>query len=288
MNFFSGLEKYGISGTDDLDITKDEKHEKSGSSSSGQDPAKETKVEERDLILEKKVICPVCNNEFNTKIVKTGRVRRKEPDFDLRPRSEAIDTLKYDVTACPRCGYAALNNYFVHLSSTQIHILKEEVWKKFKPNPKKKTEINSYEDALNAYKLALLSAMVKRARISEKAYICLKAAWILRDMIKLQSDDTEEGRKNKKALTEEYAGFYRQAYEGFLKARSTEMPPYCGMDNTTLDFMLANMSVYLHKYETASRLVGNLLVSSAPSRVKSKCVDLKEEIKQGLAKQKKD
>ena len=116
MNFFSGLEKYGISGTDDLDITKDEKHEKSGSSSSGQDPAKETKVEERDLILEKKVICPVCNNEFNTKIVKTGRVRRKEPDFDLRPRSEAIDTLKYDVTACPRCGYAALNKYFVHLS----------------------------------------------------------------------------------------------------------------------------------------------------------------------------
>ncbi|MBR2057863.1 MAG: DUF2225 domain-containing protein, partial [Fibrobacter sp.] len=35
-----------------------------------------------------------------------------------------------------------------------------------------------YDTSIERYKLALYNSMVKRAKISEKSYICLKIAWL--------------------------------------------------------------------------------------------------------------
>ena len=69
---------------------------------------------------------------FRTRMVKTGRVKRMEPDFDLRPRFQYIDTNKYDVSSCPQCGYTAMNRYFTHLSTGQVKMIEEGVCHKFK------------------------------------------------------------------------------------------------------------------------------------------------------------
>ena len=55
-----------------------------------------------------------------------------EPDFDLRPRFQYIDTNKYDVSSCPQCGYTAMNRYFTHLSTGQVKMIEEGVCHKFK------------------------------------------------------------------------------------------------------------------------------------------------------------
>ena len=53
----------------------------------------------------------------------------------------------------------------------------------------------------------------------------------------------------------------------------------CGMDQNTMDLLLAQMSVVLGKYEIASKLVSRLLVSSTvTSNVKEKAYDLKQEL----------
>ena len=44
----------------------------------------------------------------------------------------------------------------------------------------KKYSTYTYEDALARYQLALVNAIVKQAKNSEKAYICLKAGWLMR------------------------------------------------------------------------------------------------------------
>ena len=53
----------------------------------------------------------------------------------------------------------------------------------------------------------------------------------------------------------------------------------CGMDQNTMDLLLAQMSFILGKYEIASKLVSRLLLSSTvTSNVKDKAYDLKQEI----------
>ena len=72
MNFFAGLEKFGFSGKEDLDITKDER--KVAHTAGGEKKAV-VELEEKDLILEKTMECPVCHRNFVTKQVKTGKAK---------------------------------------------------------------------------------------------------------------------------------------------------------------------------------------------------------------------
>ena len=240
MNLFKGLEKFGLKteGTENLF-----EEEKRTNASTEQGEAKEEIPSEESFLLEKSVRCTVCDKVFKTKMIKNGRVKRLEPDFDLRPRFMYIDTLKYDVASCPNCGYTAMNRYFEHLSSVQIKLIKEKICANFKPTGEEPA-VYDYDTAINRYKLALFNTLVKKGKASEKAYTCLN-----------------------------------QAYEGFLKAVSTEMFPMCGMDQTTVDYLLAVMSKHFKRYDTASKCISRILsTSSASKKMKDRAFDLKEEI----------
>ena len=278
MNLFAGLEKFGFSGDEKLDITKDEKTAKrAGAEAAAAAPKKE--AEEKDFLLDKKLKCPVCDKNITTKMVKSGKLRRGTPDDDLRPNYNGIDINKYDVAACPHCGYAAFTKTFEHLSSTQIKLIKENVSSKFKPVEEKEEDTYSYEKAIERYKLALVNAMVKKAKLSEKSYLCLKIAWLIRAEIPTLPEGTDEEKAKKKAKIVEYNGFYQQAFDGFMKAMSSEMPPYFGIQTSTLELMLSNMAIYFKKYDIATKLVGNLITNmSTPARIKDKALDLKDKI----------
>jgi len=118
---------------------------------------------------------------------------------------------------------------------------------------------------------------VKRARDSEKAYVCLKTAWILRGM----GENLDKGARNYEAkLKETKAGeleFLKHAYEGFLKARTAESFPMCGMDEMTLDYLVASLAVTFGQRDVASRMISGILSSpSANARIKEKARDLKD------------
>ncbi len=284
MNLLAGLEKFGIKSDGNLDITKDPQAAKKQAASPQKAAA--APLQEEDLVLEKEIQCPVCDRKFKTLTVKTGKAKRLEPDDDLRPRYEGIDTVKYDVAACPYCGYAALNKEFIHVSSAQIKWIKEAVGVKFKHMPDEHKAKYTYDEAVDRAKLALVCAMTKRAKLSEKSYICLKIAWLRRAQLPELPEGTNEEKQKKAEVKEEYLGFYKQAYEGFTKAASEESGPYCGIDGSTLEFMLANMAMELHDYGSASRLVSRLLTNSTNPRVKDKCYDLKNKLLEEAKKQK--
>ena len=77
-------------------------------------------LKETDFLLLKSVTCPICESKFKTPAIKSGKMRRMEPDLDLRPRFEGIDVNKYDVISCPKCGYTALNRYYGRMASVQV------------------------------------------------------------------------------------------------------------------------------------------------------------------------
>ena len=247
------------------------------------EPPKET-----DFLLLKSVRCPICDGTFRTPVIKTGRAKRKEPDLDLRPRFEGIDTNKYDIASCPKCGFTAMHRYFGNLAPVHAKLIKEGVLMKLKNPPAKaitELEVVSYDSAIELYKVALYTSVVKKAKNSEKAYTCLKIAWLLRGKMEELSVDAEKNKEAIAACQKDYDTFYKQAFDGFVKAMSSENYPMAGMDQSTVDLLIAAMAYNLGQYEYASRFVSSLIVSrTAGSNVKNRAHDLKEKIVEKLKK----
>lgn len=282
MGLLSGLEKFGLEQMDTTNLFEDEKKPKTEQQGQADAP-KEEKHLETEFLLLKSIRCPVCDHVFRTRLVKTGRVKRLEPDFDLRPRFAYIDTNKYDVSSCPKCGYTAINRYFSHITSGQVKLIDQGVHSKFKANTlvnaEDALEAYTYEEAIEYCKLALYCTMVKKGSTSEKAYECLKLSWLYRGWReKLESEGTNDRELLSNVKAEEDA-YYKQAYEGFMKAIASESFPMCGMEESTVNILLANMAFKLEKYDASSKLVSAILASRVASRsVKDRAMTLKEEI----------
>ena len=190
MDLFSGLESFGIEGLENLDIYGDEsvKHEQETIKTAAQ--VKSSEEIEAEYIFDKTFKCPVCDKSFKNKIMKSNKAKLISTDMDLRPVHQNVDIVKYDVIACPCCGYAVLSRYFAPLTSMQIKKIKESISKNYK---KKEEEglIYTYDEAIERGKLALLSSVIKGSKDSEKAYVCLKTAWLFRG----KAEHLPEGEK---------------------------------------------------------------------------------------------
>ena len=158
---------------------------------------------EAQYLLKKTYTCPVCDKTFKALTVKAARPRLLRRDMDMRPVYQHIDIVKYDSIVCENCGYAALSQYFERLSETQVKTIAE---------------------AILRYKLALANAIIKRGKISERAYICLKIAWLYRGEREIESED--EGKRKKLYNLE--MDYIKKAQNGFQEASMNETFPMNG------------------------------------------------------------
>lgn len=277
----AGLASLGLGNLENADIF--DKNKKEGAA----EGAAPVKVQEKDFLFDKSFKCPVCDKLFTSKTIRTGKAKLIDTDPDLRPRYEGIDMVKYDVQVCPQCGYAALTRFFNNMTDNQIKQIKEHISKSVQLK-NYDGETYTYDEALERYKLTLACAVVKRTKASEKAYICLKSAWLLRGYAE-NLEDTISGYQQKVAELAELENEYlTEAYEGFVEARQKEGYPMCGMDEITVDYLLAVLSARFKKYDVSSRLIASILASPvANNRMKDKTRELKNEILAELKKEKK-
>ena len=277
---FAGLEKLGLSNVKDMDIFEKEENKVQG-------PKKEIKVahvlEEKDMIFDRTFRCPVCDREFKSKVVMSGKAKLVSVDTDLRPKYQGIDCIKYDAIVCDCCGYAALNRFFNTATYAQSKMIKENISRNFRPIDFGDVTY-SYDDAILRYQLALANAVVKKSKASERAYICLKTAWLYRgkaESLDMSYVDYEE--KLEECRNEEKK-FIANAYEGFISALSKEIPPICGMDEPTFMYVTADLARRCKDYDVAKKLVSQIIISrTAAEKVKDRARDLKELIKQELS-----
>ena len=278
-NLLSGLEALGLGGVSDMEVYEDveTKAKREKKEAAGAEVQEKTEI---DYLFEKTHTCPVCDEEFKSSAVRTGKAKLIGTDTDLRPRYQGVDPLKYDAIVCPRCGYAGVNRFFTAITTPQAKLVLEHISKKFNATLKL-DGVYSYDDAILFHRLALASAVVKRSKLSERAYTCLKMAWLLR--AKQEDETTEE--KDKPALHEQELEFLSSAYDGFNEAMSKENYPICGMDENTMFCMLADIGRRVGHYEEAGRLISRVIVSrNAPERIKNKARDIKELIVEELSK----
>lgn len=276
MGLFSGLEKMGLGKLNKLEVFEEDTAKKGAKKGEESQQASKPKVTEEDLLFDKSYTCPVCNNEFHSKMIRTGKVKLLSTDTDLRPKYQLVDSLKYDALVCPSCGYAALSRFFKFMMPAQAKLIRENITKNFSGLPQTGGTY-TYDDAILRHKLALANAIVKKAKNSEKAYTCLKMAWLFRGKRETLPKETKDYDKVVADLKKEEDDLLGKAYEGFMTAFSRESFPMCGMDEMTVTFLVAELARRTGKYEESGRWISKVLTSrSANERIKNKARDIKE------------
>ena len=270
MGIFSGLKNLGLGDLEGSDLfAAEEKPEQAA--------AEPAQPEEKDFIYDKSFTRPVCDSTFTSRVMKTGKAKLVSMDLDLRPRYVGIDATKYDVELCPQCKFAALTRYFTAMPASQIHLIKEQITPKVKLQPHKE-DYYTYEEAIERYKIALVCAMVKKAKNSEKAYICLKSAWLLRGYREELESKRQLLPQQRDDLMTQEREYLQNAFKGFVEAQKSERYPMCGMDEYTMDYLTAALAYEVGELDTSSQYVSRILASEANNRVKEKARDLKDSI----------
>lgn len=270
---FSGLEKLGLGKLEKVEVFEDASKKEEEAKKGKRKPAA---VSEADFLFEKTYVCPVCDKEFHSKKIRTGKVKLLAADTDLRPKYQYVDCLKYDAVVCPHCGYAALDRFFKFMMPAQARLIRENISANFKGLPATEN-IYTYDDAIERHQLALLNTVIKKAKESERAYTCLKMAWIYRGKAESLPEDTPDRKEQIQELQNQEKELLENVYTGFEAAFSKESFPMCGMDEITVSYLLAELARRIGRYEESSRWISRVLISrEANERIKNRAREIKE------------
>lgn len=274
MGLLSGLEKFGFKALDQVEVYEDEKKKKE------EQNAKKAIAEltEPEMLFEKTYTCPACARELKVRTLRQGKAKLIGTELDMRPVYQNIDPLKYGAILCKKCGYAALTNYFNIISDPQLRLIKENITNSYTPSNNSYGEQYSYDEALEIHKMALLNAVIKRGKSSEKAYVCLKCAWLLRGKAELLEKEGKATPEELEEMRSEEKQYLSEAYKGFMTAIETESTTtICGMDSATVSYLCAALAYEIGEYEEAQRTLSRIFIMPGVKKsLKDKCTDLKE------------
>lgn len=233
---------------------------------------------EKTYLFYKSITCPLCESNIKWRTIKSGRLRIEGQDDDMRQHYYGVDANKYHVVSCNKCGFTALERYFNDkMPALYIKNIKESLVN-FVPH-EGDPELITYRQAFSRYHMALQCASSKGvgSKSSEMAFICLKTAWLLRGEREelIAYGEAEKGE----ALLPVENRFLKNAYEMFVNAKMSEDYPMCGMDQMTLDYLLAALAMGQGDYEMSLKLLSGVITSlSASSHLKDKARELKEKL----------
>jgi len=226
----------------------------------------------RDILFDRKAECPICDMRFTSRAVKSGKLKLVNSDTDLRPIYDKLDPLLYDVMVCPTCGYASLAKTFKYVKESLIPVFKDKVSTKYLS--KTYPEIYTYDVAIEQYKLALYDGMLLSISNCEKAYLCLKLAWLYRGKAENEGDIEPNVIED---CREYELTFIEQAYQGFKLAISKETFPQLGIDSLTVQYMVGELARKLGYLDEAFEVMRKLSISNRIThRLKLRVTSAKE------------
>ncbi|MDR1665242.1 MAG: DUF2225 domain-containing protein [Clostridiales bacterium] len=206
--------------------------------------------------------CPVCGKNFFNYITRVSKLRLLDTDTDMKPNYKTVNATCYEVLLCGYCGYAAMDSVFKKILDKQAETVRREISPYYKP--REYPAPLGLENAVERYKLALYNAVVKGANHGEKAIICLKTAWLFRDM-----------RHKENELL-----FLRNAYEGFKLAYAAAVFPIGSMDDNTTAYIIGETARRLGEYAEALKWISSLIVRrNLRKSLKDRALHVKEMIR---------
>ncbi|KJS83834.1 MAG: hypothetical protein JM58_11945 [Peptococcaceae bacterium BICA1-8] len=188
-------------------------------------------------LYDKEMECLYCNKTFITKKVRSKFIRIKKRDSDLCNHYEGINPYYYEVFVCSHCNYA-FTERFQPINNICNEIIKERYIKNTAL-----ANLNgerSLEQAVKAFKLALLCATLAGESSYILAGLCLKLAWLYR-----YDNNNEETR------------FLNNALDNYIK--TYEQGDIATLNKASLLYIIGELENSLGDYERARRWFSILL-----------------------------
>ncbi len=130
---------------------------------------------------DKKIACINCKKDFITTKVRSRFVRVTSHESDFKPvySDPEIKPLLYNVAVCPHCGFSFTDEFAPYFSPGT----KDDIDKKITAqwNGRSFGAERDIDEAIETYKLAYLSAMLKKEKVLSIAGLTLRIAWLYRD-----------------------------------------------------------------------------------------------------------
>lgn len=203
-----------------------------------------------DELYDKKVECPVCSIEFNTKKVKSSRLRVKKKDSDLLTYYKGENPIKYHIFICPLCGYAATEEKFEKVRAEDRILVRDKITTKWKE--REFAEPRSIDEAIKCYKLALYCGEVLSYKKVYMGGLCLNLGWLYRMKKDIESEEK----------------FLKFALKKFRESYSTESLIDTSMDEITVAYLIGELSRRLGDKSEAvswfSKVVTDPIIDTKP------------------------
>lgn len=184
---------------------------------------------------EKDYTCPFCSHAFKSRKIRTSYAKPVKMDTDFAPIYETSDNpLFYKINVCPKCGYSYTDQFENRLTIKDEQRIREVITAGWIPTDYGKNR--TIEQAIATYKLALLTATLKKEKSIVIAGICLRLAWLFR----FQENKKEETR------------FLSNALKEYIKAKDLmEHYYFSSMSEVRIVYLIGELHRRLGKEEQA-------------------------------------
>lgn len=135
-----------------------------------------------NLLFDREVLCPVCEEKFKTKNVRSSKLRLDKVDYDLRQRFVDFEPLWYLVWTCPNCYYSNFNFEFKQVPEAFQKKLLEQ-GKRLKAKVRLQfSEPRKLDEVFVTYYLMLQSLQAAgKPNPTEAAKVWLRLSWLYND-----------------------------------------------------------------------------------------------------------
>jgi uncharacterized protein (DUF2225 family) len=223
-----------------------------------------------EALYNKAYTCPVCGNHFNSSKVKSEYAKVERADTDLFKYYAGNNPYLYEIKVCPGCGFSFAENF--HKEVSPVH--KKSFLEKVSMNWNKHDYCGErdIEQAIETFKLALLSGQMVEMKSSVLGGICHRIACLYR----MCGNSTEEDRFLSGAVQ-----FYTQAYsvEDFQGADSVKPE--------IIVYLLGELSFRIKDYRQSARWFELAITKycrdpqikkGVENMIRSRWMDVKDEI----------
>jgi uncharacterized protein (DUF2225 family) len=160
-------------------------------------------VEELPILFDKNITCMACRHPYKTKKVRSRfiRVLRSDSDFCSYYEDEENSPLLYYVSVCPKCGFSLSDEFSTYFPPNSLEAIQKSItdqWVEKNYGLKR-----SLKGAIEAYKLAIYCATLKKERNIILAGLYMRLVWIYR-----KANNQEQEQRFIKLAISEYVQSY--------------------------------------------------------------------------------
>lgn len=209
---------------------------------------------------EKSIECLHCKKNFPTLKVRSKSIKIEHTESDFQPiyADNHVNALYYNVFVCQHCGFSFTEDFNKYFAPGIKEQLNEQVCDKWIPH-NFKGERTVFQ-AIQAYKLALLCATIKKEKYVITSGLTLRLAWLYRSL-------KNEGQEKR---------FLKMSRDHYMESFSTEDYASTQMSGVRVMYMIAELSRRLGDYENATRFFSRVIESQRVGG-EAKLVDMAKE-----------